>query len=57
VVDERMRAYYEQRAREYDDGSRHQVYKRFFSAPELAAEIGDGHILHIGRWFVAVAAG
>jgi hypothetical protein len=33
------------------------VYKRFFSAPELAAEIGDGHILHIGRWFVAVAAG
>jgi hypothetical protein len=40
-----------------NDGSRHRVYKRFFTGPELAAELGGGEILHAGRWFVAVAAG
>jgi ubiquinone/menaquinone biosynthesis C-methylase UbiE len=40
-----------------NDGSRHRVYKRFFTGPELAAELGGGEILHTGRWFVAVAAG
>ncbi|MFL5839250.1 MAG: class I SAM-dependent methyltransferase [Thermoleophilaceae bacterium] len=40
-----------------NDGSRHRVYKRFFTGPELAAELGGGDILHSGRWFVAVAAG
>jgi SAM-dependent methyltransferase len=38
------------------DGSRHRVYKRFFTGDELAAELG-GRVLHEGRWFVAVAAG
>jgi ubiquinone/menaquinone biosynthesis C-methylase UbiE len=38
------------------DGSRHRVYKRFFVAAELGAEIGRGTVLHEGRWFVAVAA-
>jgi SAM-dependent methyltransferase len=38
------------------DGSRHRVYKRFFTGPGLAAELGAGRILHDGRWFVAVAA-
>jgi ubiquinone/menaquinone biosynthesis C-methylase UbiE len=40
-----------------NDGSRHRVYKRFFTAAELAAELGRGaEVLHEGRWFVAVAA-
>jgi len=39
-----------------DDGSRHRVYKRFFTGPGLAAELGGGRVLHAGRWFVAVAA-
>lgn len=38
------------------DGSAHRVYKRFFTGAELAAELGDGELLHAGRWFV-VAAG
>jgi demethylmenaquinone methyltransferase/2-methoxy-6-polyprenyl-1,4-benzoquinol methylase len=37
------------------DGSRHQVYKRYFDAAELAAELGGARVLHAGRWFVAVA--
>ena len=36
------------------DGSRHQVYKRFFSAEGLAAELGGADVLHAGPWFVAV---
>jgi ubiquinone/menaquinone biosynthesis C-methylase UbiE len=43
--------------RALNDGSRHRVYKRFFTAPELAAELGGAEILHSGRWFVAAAAG
>jgi SAM-dependent methyltransferase len=38
------------------DGSRHRVYKRFFTAPGLADELGGGRVLMAGRWFVAVAA-
>lgn len=38
------------------NGSRHNVYKRFFTAAQLAAELGGGEILHAGRWFVAVSA-
>ena len=37
-----------------DDGSRHRVYKRWFSGAGLAAELGGGRVLHEGRWFVAV---
>jgi ubiquinone/menaquinone biosynthesis C-methylase UbiE len=38
------------------DGSRHRVYKRYFRAAELAAELGAGvRVLHDGAWFVAVA--
>jgi demethylmenaquinone methyltransferase/2-methoxy-6-polyprenyl-1,4-benzoquinol methylase len=37
-----------------DDGSRHQVYKRWFTASGLAAEIGAASVLHDGPWFVAV---
>jgi ubiquinone/menaquinone biosynthesis C-methylase UbiE len=42
--------------RELDDGSRWQVYKRYFSAEGLAAELGGGRILHAGPRFLAVAA-
>lgn len=37
------------------DGSRHRVYKRFFTGASLAAEIG-GRVLHDGHWFVAVVS-
>ena len=36
------------------DGSRWQVYKRYFDPIELAAELGGGETLLAGRWFVAV---
>ena len=39
-----------------NDGSRWTVYKRYFTAAGLAAEIGGGRPLFEGRWFVAVAA-
>jgi demethylmenaquinone methyltransferase/2-methoxy-6-polyprenyl-1,4-benzoquinol methylase len=38
------------------DGSRHEVYKRYFTAEGLAAELGGGDVVHAGRWFVAVRA-
>ncbi len=39
-----------------NDGSRYQVYKRYFEADELAAELGDGQVLHASEWFVMVSA-
>jgi ubiquinone/menaquinone biosynthesis C-methylase UbiE len=38
------------------DGSRWEVYKRWFRGEELAAELGGGQMLHAGRYFVAVQA-
>ena len=38
------------------DGSRHRVFKRFFTGPQLAEEIG-GEVLLEGSWFVAARAG
>jgi demethylmenaquinone methyltransferase/2-methoxy-6-polyprenyl-1,4-benzoquinol methylase len=38
------------------DGSRWQVYKRYFTAERLAEELGGARIVHAGRWFVAVRA-
>ncbi|NUT57195.1 MAG: methyltransferase domain-containing protein [Thermoleophilia bacterium] len=40
-----------------DDGSRWQVYKRYFEPDELARELGGGETLFAGRWFVAVRSG
>jgi demethylmenaquinone methyltransferase/2-methoxy-6-polyprenyl-1,4-benzoquinol methylase len=40
--------------RQLRDGSRWEVYKRFFRPEELAAELGGGERLFSGRWFVAV---
>ena len=37
-----------------NDGSRHRVYKRFFTGADLADELGGGEVLHDGRWFVVV---
>jgi demethylmenaquinone methyltransferase/2-methoxy-6-polyprenyl-1,4-benzoquinol methylase len=37
-----------------EDGSTHEVYKRYFTAGELAAELGGGETLHDGNWFVVV---
>ena len=39
-----------------NDGSRWQVYKRWFTPEGLAAELGGGETLFAGRWFVAVRA-
>ena len=39
-----------------NDGSEWEVYKRFFSGPGLAEELGGGEVLHDGRWFVVVRA-
>jgi len=39
-----------------NDGSRWQVYKRFFEPDRLADELGGGRTLFSGRWFVAVQA-
>ena len=39
-----------------NDGSRWEVYKRYFVASELASELGGGEVLFDGNWFVVVRA-
>ena len=39
-----------------NDGSRYDVYKRYFDPVELAEELGGGDVLHAGEWFVVVSA-
>ena len=39
-----------------NDGSRWQVYKRYFEPDSLAEELSGGRTLFAGRWFVAVQA-
>jgi SAM-dependent methyltransferase len=59
VVDSAARPDHEReewQARVLNDGSRYQVYKRYFDPEELAAELGDGTVLHASDWFVMVAA-
>jgi SAM-dependent methyltransferase len=41
--------------RRLEDGSRHRIYKRYFTAEQLADEI-DGETLMAGDWFVAARA-
>lgn len=38
------------------DGSRHTVYKRYFTPAQLANELGDAAVLYAGRWFVTVVS-
>ena len=37
-----------------NDGSRHTVYKRYFTGDGLAEELGGGEVLIDGAWFVVV---
>ena len=36
------------------DGSRHRVYKRWFTPEGLIGELGGGEVLFAGAWFVSV---
>jgi SAM-dependent methyltransferase len=59
VVDAAVRPDHERielQERVLDDGTRWEVYKRYFEPDELAAELGGGETLFAGRWFVAVRA-
>jgi ubiquinone/menaquinone biosynthesis C-methylase UbiE len=38
------------------DGSKWEVYKRYFEPGQLAEELGGGGTVFAGRWFVVVAA-
>ena len=38
------------------NGSRHKVYKRYFTPAQLISELGGGNVLFAGLWFVAVLA-
>ena len=38
------------------DGSRWEIYKRFFTGAGLLEELGGGDVLFEGRWFVLVRA-
>ena len=38
--------------RALNDGSRHRIYKRWFTAVGLAEELGGGETVHDGPWFV-----
>jgi ubiquinone/menaquinone biosynthesis C-methylase UbiE len=44
----------EHQERMLNDGSRWEVYKRYFEPDALARELGGGEMLFAGRWFVAV---
>jgi ubiquinone/menaquinone biosynthesis C-methylase UbiE len=44
----------ERQERILNDGSRWEVYKRFFTPEQLAQELGGGTMVFAGRWFVAV---
>jgi ubiquinone/menaquinone biosynthesis C-methylase UbiE len=46
----------ERQERTLSDGSSWTVYKRFFTAEGLLAELGGGSVLFEGRWFVLVSA-
>jgi ubiquinone/menaquinone biosynthesis C-methylase UbiE len=59
VVDSAVRPDHERdewQERVLNDGSRFQVYKRYFDADELARELGNGTVLHSSDWFVMAAA-
>src|SRR5262249_15412805 len=39
-----------------NDGSRSEVYERFFEPDALAQELGGGTVLHASPWFVMVSS-
>ncbi len=44
----------ERQERILNDGSRWEVYKRYFTPEQLVGELGGGQTVFSGRWFVAV---
>ena len=57
VVDSALREDVEAEERQeriLNDGSRWEVYKRYFVPDALARELGGGDVVFAGRWFVAV---
>jgi len=57
VVDSALREDVESEERQeriLNDGSRWEVYKRYFEPEALARELGGGDTVFAGRWFVAV---
>jgi len=56
VIDSAGEPREEWQERALKDGSRHRVYKRWFSGAGLAAELGGHEVLHEGDWFVVVRA-
>lgn len=59
VVDSAVRpdhATAEMQRRVLNDGSAFEVFKRYFDAATLVAELGGGEVVHESDWFVAVAA-
>jgi ubiquinone/menaquinone biosynthesis C-methylase UbiE len=44
----------ERQERVLNDGSRWEIYKRYFEPAALAQELGGGETVFAGRWFVAV---
>jgi len=46
----------ERQERILNDGTRWEVYKRYFAPETLAADLGGGSTVFAGRWFVAVRA-
>jgi ubiquinone/menaquinone biosynthesis C-methylase UbiE len=44
----------ERQERVLNDGSRWEVYKRYFTGEELATDLGGGEVYFAGNWFVAV---
>ena len=57
VVDSALREDVEPEERQeriLNDGSRWEVYKRYFEPDALARELGGGGTVFAGRWFVAV---
>jgi ubiquinone/menaquinone biosynthesis C-methylase UbiE len=59
VVDSALRHEHEPvevQERVLKDGTRWEVYKRYFTGDGLARELDGGRVVHAGRWFVAVRA-
>jgi demethylmenaquinone methyltransferase/2-methoxy-6-polyprenyl-1,4-benzoquinol methylase len=59
VADSAVRADHgreEWQTRILNDGSRFEVYKRYFEGRELATELGGGRVLNESRYFVLVAS-
>jgi len=50
--DEVVPARYEERV--LQDGSRWEVFKRYFRPDELTEELGGGEVIHLGRYFLVV---